>query len=62
MVQEESNIFGEKGCEKHMCPMNSGSMCVSPFGCMYYETDFLNSTIDNYSGEVTDDTFKNFIR
>lgn len=57
------SIFGEfeKGCNIEKCPYNDGNMCTTGFGCMYYEVDFLNSTIGNQTGEVTNDTFKSFI-
>lgn len=57
-----NNIFGnyEKGCDKVQCPFNDGCMCTTGIGCMYYEVDFLNSTVGN-TREVTNDTFKSFI-
>jgi hypothetical protein len=55
------NFYVEKSCDKVQCPFNDGSMCNSGIGCMYYDVDFLNSTVGNQTGEVTNDTFKSFI-
>ena len=55
------NLNIEKGCDRVECPFNDGCMCNTGMGCMYYEVDFLNSTLGTQTGEVTDDTFKSFI-
>lgn len=55
------NLNIEKGCDRIECPFNDGCMCNTGMGCMYYEVDFLNSTLGTQTGEVTDDTFKSFI-